>query len=112
MTLFHAIVEDTYDEPKGTSPEAKDIISKLLEKEPDRRLGSLSRGEEDIFDHPWFAYLEIGALRQRKPKAPWVPIVKNPLDSSCFDDWDHLMDKMVEDIPDLKPKDAALFDKF
>jgi len=112
MALFHAIVEEPYDEPKGASPEAKDMISKLLVKEPDHRLGSLSRGEEDILEHPWFAFLDLGKLRQRQTPAPWVPKVKDPLDSSCFDDWDHLVDKMVENIPDLEPNDAALFDKF
>ena len=112
ISLFHAIVEDTYDEPDRASSEAKDIISKLLVKEPDYRLGSLSRGEEDILEHSWFASLDLGALRHRQTPAPWVPTVKDPLDSSCFDDWGHLVDKTVEKIPDLESKDAALFDKF
>jgi hypothetical protein len=51
-------------------------------------------------------------MRARQAKVPWVPNVKDPLDTSCFDDWDDLVDKMTEDIPPLRPKDAALFKNF
>ena len=44
MTLFQRIVEVDYDEPTGVSSDARDIISRLLQKEPLQRLGSLSRG--------------------------------------------------------------------
>jgi protein kinase A len=112
MTLFQRIVEVEYDEPEGVSALAKDIIGKLLQKEPLQRLGSLSGGEEDILQHPWFSGLDLSVMRARQAKAPWVPNVKDPLDTSCFDNWDDLVDKMTEDIPPLRPKDAALFKNF
>lgn len=112
MTLFQRIVEVDYDEPTGVSSDAKDIISRLLQKEPLQRLGSLSRGEEDILEHPWFKELDLTCLRSKMVEAPWIPKVKDPLDTSCFDNWDDLVDKMTEDVPDLSPKDAALFKKF
>ena len=112
MTLFQSIVEEKHADPEGASPEAKDILTKLLEKEPLQRLGSLSRGEQDILEHAWFSGLDIGAMRRRQVKAPWVPVVQDHLDTSCFDDWDHLVDKMGEELPELEPKDAALFNAF
>ena len=36
------------------SPNAKDIITKLLTKNPDHRLGSGENGVEHIKAHPWF----------------------------------------------------------
>ena len=112
MALFQSIVEDDYAEPAEASNDAKDMIAALLEKEPLQRLGSLSGGEQDILDHPWFGDLDLAAMRRRKAKAPWLPPVKDPLDTACFDDWDHLVDKMAEELPELEPKQAALFEKF
>ena len=112
MKLFQSIVEDDYDDPEEASEGAKDIIAGLLVKEPLQRLGSLSGGEQDILDHYWFKDLDLAAMRRKTVKAPWVPGVKDPLDTGCFDDWDHLVDKMAEDLPVLKPKEAALFEKF
>lgn len=112
MTLFQSIVEDKHEEPEEASEAAKDIIAGLLVKEPLQRLGSLSGGEQDILDHPWFGDLDLADMRVRKAKAPWVPPVQDPLDTTCFDDWEHLVDKMAEDLPDLEPKDAALFERF
>ena len=39
------------------SPEAKDLIKKLLKKDADKRLGS--QNEDDIKNHPWFAKLNF-----------------------------------------------------
>lgn len=112
MTLFQSIVEDKHKPPKEASKDAQDIIAGLLEKEPLQRLGNLSNGEQDILDHRWFRDLDLVAMRRRKAKAPWVPKVKDPLDTKCFDDWDHLIDKMADDVPELRPKHAALFKAF
>lgn len=112
MSLFQSIVQDDYEEPKDVSSDVKDIMKKLLAKEPTQRLGSLSRGEQDILEHPWFADLDLAAMRRRDIVAPWVPVVKDALDTSCFDDWDHLVDKADEKTWELSPKDEALFDKF
>lgn len=42
------------------SPEAKDLISKLLTKRPEERLGYGSA--EEIKNHPWFAPIDWTAL--------------------------------------------------
>lgn len=112
MSLFQSIVEDDYKEPEDASFHARDIISKLLEKDPTRRLGSLVRGEQDILEHPWFHGLDLASLRAKETKAPWSPRVNDLFDTSNFDDWDHLEDKMDEKLYDLSPKDEALFDDF
>lgn len=112
MTLYHSIVEDDFMEPKGAGDAVTDLISKLLEKDPVQRIGSWARGELDILEHPWFAELDLSEIRAKQVEAPWVPPLKDPLDTSCFDDWDHLVDKMVEGSPDLPPSDQELFAEF
>lgn len=112
MTLFRSIVQDGYPEPEGASAEATGLIARLLEKEPGQRLGSLARGEQDILEHQWFSDLDLSALRKREVTAPWIPIVKDLMDTSCFDDWDHLVDKMVEKSPDLTEGEERLFADF
>jgi serine/threonine protein kinase len=112
MTLFRSIVQDGYESPVSASRAATDLISKLLTKDPTQRIGSLARGEREIFEHEWFADLDRHAMRRKELKAPWVPTIKNPFDTSCFDNWDHLVDKTTEEQPPLNAKDAELFRDF
>jgi serine/threonine protein kinase len=37
------------------SPAAKDLIMRLLERKPAKRIGMLQAGVHEIKDHPWFA---------------------------------------------------------
>lgn len=58
------------------SANAKDIILKLLDKNPDTRFGSISDSLE-IMSHPWFADIDFDSLIQKKLKAPFVPDLQN-----------------------------------
>jgi CRP-like cAMP-binding protein len=73
VSLFHAICEEDYyplpDE--AISDELRDLIHRLLEKNPSKRLGTFR--EKDILNHPWFAPLDIRKIRKKEIKAPWVP---------------------------------------
>lgn len=110
--LFRSIAEDDYPPLDKLSPQARDLISRLLEKDPSNRLGSLANGEVDILNHAWFDGLSVTKLRERKVKAPWKPNVKDPFDTSNFDDWSEVEDKMLDKGTPLSKKDAALFDGF
>ena len=112
MTLYRAIVEAPCPKPKGLSSTAVDLITKLLVKDPVERIGSWAGGELDILEHAWYKDLDLSAIRKRSVEAPWVPTIADPLDSSCFDDWDHLVDKMVEGSPTLLPSEDAQFADF
>ena len=92
--LYRSIGEDDYppiQDPK-VSAEAKDLIHKLLEKNPNDRIGSLAMGEPEVLFHPWFQSVDAQALRNKSVKAPWMPRVKDPFDTSNFDDWDDVVD--------------------
>ena len=67
------------------SEEAKDVIRKLLEKNPKKRLGSQS-GIEEIKSHPFFASIDFNLVEQKKMKAPFVPELANDTDVQYFDE--------------------------
>jgi len=64
-----------------------DLITKLLTPNPTMRLGALEGGNDDIKEHPWFkdVSFEWSRLDRRGYKAPYVPKIKDPLDTSNFD---------------------------
>lgn len=112
MVLFKSIVEDPHEPLDACSLEASDIIDALLTKDPVTRLGSLARGESDILQHPWFQSLDLQALRRRESPAPWIPTIKDSLDTCCFDDWSEIIDKTTVSFPPITEKDQKEFEGF
>lgn len=106
LALFTAIEEEDYlplsklplSNPSLSSA-ALNILDGLLTKDPSLRLGSL--GTTGILQHEWFLGLNLPDLRKRTVKAPWIPQAKDALDAACFDEWDHLTDKVKKKYPRL-----------
>ena len=40
----------------------------------------------DIKSHDWFVEVDFESLRKREPQSPWTPPIKNPTDTSNFED--------------------------
>jgi serum/glucocorticoid-regulated kinase 2 len=57
------------------SENAKDIINKLLNKDPTIRLGTKG-GIDEILKHPWFSDVDIQAVIDKKVPSPYIPKVK------------------------------------
>jgi len=113
VTLYKCIAEDEFEPPADRlSSEGCDYLDQLLKKDPIMRLGSLSGGENDVLTHPWFKGLDSGIIRKQKLTPPWVPDIKDPLDTSCFEDWSELEDKTQERYPTLSDAQAMLFEDF
>jgi len=70
--------------PSHFSPEAKDLIGQLLQKNPHRRIGVGKDGWERVKAHRWFQGLDWKALRAKKIKAPYIPVVKSDVDLDNF----------------------------
>lgn len=85
--IFKNILEDNkrivptigYDEGE-IYPEAYSLISSLMEKEPEKRLGH--NGANEIKNHLYFKGINWETLRNEKP--PFVPKAKNMKDTSYF----------------------------
>nr|XP_014350699.1 PREDICTED: ribosomal protein S6 kinase alpha-4 [Latimeria chalumnae] len=65
-------------------PMARDLLQKLLIKDPKRRLGSGPRGAEEIKLHPFFKGLNWEDLAAKKIPAPLKPEIRNEMDVSNF----------------------------
>ncbi|XP_059145351.1 ribosomal protein S6 kinase alpha-5-like, partial [Physella acuta] len=68
--------------PSHFSREVKDLIQKLLTKDPTKRLGS--RNAEEVKRHPFFKTLNWDDLAQKKVPAPFVPSIRHEMDLSNF----------------------------
>jgi len=86
---FRRTLSGRFYVPNFVSDTAADLIFKLLQVNPDKRLGTGPQGAMAIKKHRWFARLDWNALEQRKLIAPIRPRVRNPLDTSNFDNFDN-----------------------
>lgn len=85
------------------SPEAKDLINKLLCSDPQQRLGSnreekYRSGGEEIRNHPWFKDVNWDTLLQDEPQ--FVPQPENPEDTEYFDARGATLQSFVEEMED------------
>lgn len=77
MTL-EAVITGRYDPIDDCSPELTDFITKLLETDPEKRLGS--KGIEELENHPWLA----NDSEEEEIEIPFVPSLKSTVDTSYF----------------------------
>merc|ERR1719312_1727049 len=83
--LFSAITDQTVSYPKSISKEAKDICKGLLVKNPDKRLGCMEKGGEEIKTHLFFKMINWAKVEAREVQPPFKPKIKHRKDVSNFD---------------------------
>jgi serine/threonine-protein kinase RIM15 len=76
------------EELDDVSPEAKDLMNKLMSLNPSERLGAnlegkFANGGEEIQKHPWFDGINWETLRE--DEASFIPQPDNPEDTEYFD---------------------------
>ena len=71
--------------PGFMSDDAKDFLSKILDRDPTSRLGHGVDDVEEIKGHPFFASLDWDALMRRKLTPPFRPNVSADDDTGNFD---------------------------
>jgi len=81
-----AIVNHRLKCPPFMSPDAKDLVTKLLRKHAGSRLGSGENGAAKIKAHPFFRKLDWEQLKRRNITPPFVPVLTAEDDVSNFDD--------------------------
>ena len=70
---------------KYLTPNAKDILRKLLNKQADQRLGFGPKDAMAIKEHRFFSGVDFDAVLQRRTKPPFLPALKSEDDFSNFD---------------------------
>ncbi|KAI2635483.1 hypothetical protein GGS21DRAFT_84840 [Xylaria nigripes] len=91
------------DEDDHVSPEAKDLINRLLCVDPQQRLGKnqddkFASGGEEIRHHPWFTGVNWDTLLQ--DEAQFVPQPENPEDTEYFDSRGATLQSFTEEMED------------
>lgn len=87
MNIYKKVLEGTIDYPEYLESKAKDLIRKLLTQDRTKRYGCLKYAAEDVKRHKWFRGVDWQDCYLRKLRAPYVPAVKGPDDTSMFDSY-------------------------
>lgn len=88
---------------KHLTPNARDLLSKLLTKDPSQRLGT--ENIQQIMDHPWFSDIEWELIRNKTHKCPYVPELDSETDTKYFS---QEFTQMVMPSADLESQDSEM----
>ncbi|GLE05138.1 hypothetical protein PINS_up014126 [Pythium insidiosum] len=66
-------------------PMACDLVKRLLQGDPAKRIGVGINGDQDLRQHPWFSRIEWDKLYAMALDPPYVPPIKNKYDISLFE---------------------------
>jgi len=85
LSTYRRIINGKVRFPKYISPEAKDIICRLLTLRQTKRLGVIKGGAQRIREAFWFQNFDWEALRGQTMPVPLKPSVKSVRDMGNFD---------------------------
>ena len=85
-TMFDKIMKAELQFPPFMSEDSKDLLAKLLVRDPDQRLGSGDRDAMAVKEHPFFRDVDWDALIAGRCTPPWSPDKVGSLDTSHFDE--------------------------
>uniref|UniRef100_A0A0N5A696 Non-specific serine/threonine protein kinase n=1 Tax=Parastrongyloides trichosuri TaxID=131310 RepID=A0A0N5A696_PARTI len=83
--MYRNVVNQPLHIPSHATISSKDILSKLLQKDPSQRLGA-NKDFDEIKNHPFFLPIDWDKLLKREVKAPYIPKLKGEYDFSNIDD--------------------------
>jgi serum/glucocorticoid-regulated kinase 2 len=81
--MYRKILSEPLHFSDVVPPAAKDLLTKLLERDPNKRLGA--NGSAEIKAHPFFHAIDWRKLLQRKYEPTFKPYVTDALDTAHFD---------------------------
>ncbi|KAJ8662271.1 hypothetical protein O0I10_001964 [Lichtheimia ornata] len=96
--------------PYYVTSDAKDLLNRLLRKNPNTRLGYGDDGTEQVQAHKWFRRIKWKDMLERKVQPPIVPIITNPELAENFDD--KFTNETVKETPIETAFDANMQDHF
>ncbi|XP_062290197.1 serine/threonine-protein kinase N2 [Scomber scombrus] len=84
--VFDSIVNDDVRYPRSLSHDSVSLIQKLLQKNPETRLGGGEEDASEIKRHKFFQGVDWNALLAKKLKPPFLPVIRANQDVSNFDE--------------------------
>ncbi|OZJ01641.1 hypothetical protein BZG36_05292 [Bifiguratus adelaidae] len=100
--IFDAILEDEILYPINMSRDSVSICTRLLNRDPERRLGSSKADAEEIKRHPFFRGVNWDDMLAKKVPPPFYPSINGRIDTSNFDE------EFTREIPVLTPVQSML----
>ncbi|WFD25175.1 non-specific serine/threonine protein kinase [Malassezia nana] len=99
--MYRKILHQPLTFPADVRPDARDLLVRLLQRDPAQRLGSPPGGASDIKSHPFFTkHIDWNLLLAKKVQPPYKPGVVSAFDTSHFDPEftnEPAMDSVVDD---------------
>ncbi len=92
--------------------DSKDLIGKLCEVNPSKRLGNLRGGARDITSHPWFKSIDWTKLYNRELEPPIKPQLKHPADTRNFEEYEDEPPRRAAYTADMQKKWDGMFENF
>uniref|UniRef100_A0A9J8DBG1 non-specific serine/threonine protein kinase n=1 Tax=Cyprinus carpio carpio TaxID=630221 RepID=A0A9J8DBG1_CYPCA len=83
--LFELILMGEIRFPRTLGPEAKSLLSGLLQKDPKQRLGGGPDDAKEVMQHKFFAGIEWQDVYEKKLVPPFKPQVTSETDTRYFD---------------------------
>lgn len=83
--LFELILMEEVRFPRTITPEAKELLSGLLVKDPNKRLGGGPDDAKEIMTHPFFISVNWQDLYEKRVLPPFKPQVHSDTDTRYFD---------------------------
>lgn len=65
---------------------SKDLVVKLLQRNPSKRLGSGEADVNEVLAHSFFRHMDMKQLLNKQIKPPFVPTISSDIDHSLFDE--------------------------
>jgi len=88
MEIYRRILNKTINFSSHFTSFAKKLIAKLLDRNPNSRLGQLKLGPAEVRAQKFFSPINFRDLEEKKIKAPKIPNIKDMLDTSNFDEYE------------------------
>ncbi|KAI9299943.1 kinase-like domain-containing protein, partial [Cunninghamella echinulata] len=82
--MYRKILHEELRFPDDISQDAKSLLTGLLTRDPETRLGN--NGTSEIKNHSFFSSIDWHLLMQKKLQPPFKPTVENAYDTTNFDD--------------------------
>jgi len=83
--VYKSIINDTVEFPDGFDLDAKNLIQKLLVKDPVRRLGMTKGGFKAIWKEKFLLGTDLEQFLKKQIKAPWRPELSSLIDTKYFE---------------------------
>ena len=85
MGIYQKIMDGYYEFPPHIEPKARDLIKSFLCADRSLRLGFAKNGAEEVKAHKWFNGVDWRMVMFRGVAPPWVPRIRNLVDTQYFD---------------------------